>query len=147
MVKKIIKEIVIALLILIAITLILGILFYDYIPNNKTVPIEIQSYSMPEDVTAELEEAIPDEQNIVRTYYIDSTDLDVYEITNDYDKGKPNPFAEYKTNVEDNSSDSVEDENTTTNDNTNNNTDNSENDQQDDTNKNEVYINTPGKNY
>ena len=141
MAKTIVKEIGIALLLLIAIALVLGILFYDYIPNNKTVPIKIQAYEMPEDVKTELEEAIPEEQNIVRTYYIDSTDLNSYEATNDYDKGKPNPFALYIPTTENNSSDSTE------NNNTNNNTNNTENIEQDETNKNEVYITTPGKNY
>ena len=38
MVKSIIKEIIIVLLLLIAIILALGVLFYEYIPSNKTVP-------------------------------------------------------------------------------------------------------------
>lgn len=145
MAKTIIKEIGIALLILIAIILVLGILFYDYIPSNKTVPIKIQAYTMPEEVKEELDEAIPDEQNIVRTYYIDSTDLNTYEATNDYDKGKANPFAQYEK-IENNSS------STTVNNNTNNNTSNNTsndttNTNQGSTNQNEVYITTPGKNY
>ena len=142
MAKTIIKEIGIALLILIAIVLVLGILFYDYIPNNKTVPIEIEAYKMPEDIKTELKEAMPEGQNIVETYYIDSTDLNSYEATNDYDKGKPNPFAAYET--EDSSSN-----NTVGNNNTDNNTigNNTQNVVQNNTNQNEVYITTPGKNY
>ena len=132
MIKTIIKEIGIAALLLIAIFLVLGIVFYDYIPNNKTVPIKIQAYSMPEDIKEDLDKSIPNEQRIVKTYSIDSTDLDIYEATNDYDKGKPNPFASYEEETEESSSDLENDNNTQNTDNTN---------------KNEVYINTPGKNY
>lgn len=137
MVKTIIKEVGIAILILIAIALVLGILFYDYIPNNKTVPIKIQAYEMPEDIQTELEEAIPEGQNVIKTLYIDDTDLNSYEATNDYDKGKPNPFAEYNSE-ESNSSNESENNNT-------NNID--KNAGVSGTNENEVYITTPGKNY
>ena len=41
MVKSIIKEIIIMLLLCVAILLILGVLFYDYIPSNKVVPGKI----------------------------------------------------------------------------------------------------------
>lgn len=134
MAKTIIKEICIALLLLIAIALILGILFYDYIPNNKTVPIKVQAYEMPEEIQTELSEAIPEGQNIITTLYIDDTDLNAYESTNDYDKGKANPFAEY---VEQKTSN--EDTNTI-----NNNADSTAQSSKD---ENEVYITTPGKNY
>lgn len=136
--KTIIKEIGIGFLLLIAIVLVLGILFYDYIPNNKTVPIKIQAYEMPEDIKTELEEAIPEGENIVKTFYIDSTDLNSYEATNDYDKGKPNPFAAYEVN-ENNSSNSTQNNNNTNNITTDN--------KQDETNQNQGYITTPGKNY
>lgn len=140
MAKIIIKEIGIVLLILIAIALVLGILLYDYIPNNKTVPIKVQAYTMPDDINQELQEAIPEEQNIVRTYYIDSTDLNAYEATNDYDKGKPNPFAEYKEIQQQNTDANTENNNANGN-NTNNNS------EQNSSNEDEVYITTPGKNY
>ena len=145
MVKTIIKEIGISLLLLIAIALILGILFYDYIPNNKTVPIKIQAYEMPDDVEQELEEALPEaeQQNIVKTFYIDDTDLNSYEATNDYDKGKPNPFAEYKEiepeNTDTDSENTNANGNNASNNSTNNNTQNTSN-------EDEVYITTPGKN-
>ena len=151
MAKTIIKEIGIALLLLIAIALILGILFYDYFPSNKTVPIKIQAYSMPEDIEEDLKKAIPNEQKIVKTYSIDNSVLDTYEATNDYDKGKANPFAEYKEEVTDTSTDSQGNNNITgnnTDSNTNNNTNNNmQNTNQDNTDQDEVYITTPGKNY
>ena len=148
MTKTIIKEIGIAILILIVIVLVLAILFYDYIPNNKTVPIEIQPYTIPEEIDQELEEAMPTEQNIVRTYYIDSSDLNLYESTNDYDKGKANPFADYASDVQNTNSSNQTDNKVNTNiTNSNNNQNNSQSNNQSNTDKNEVYINTPGKNY
>lgn len=88
--KTIIKETGIVLLLLVFVVLLIAILLYDYIPSNKIVPIKIQAYEVPEDIDRELQDAIPTEQNIVKTYYIDNDDLDLY----DYDKGKPNPFAQ-----------------------------------------------------
>ena len=94
MAKIIIKEMGIVLLLLVAIALVLGIIFYDYIPNNKTLPTKVEAYAFPEDINKELNASIDNlEQNIVRTYYIDSDDLNLYESTNDYNKGKVNPFA------------------------------------------------------
>ncbi len=104
MLKTILKETGIVILLLVVVTLLLAILFYDYIPNNKIVPVKIQAYDVPEEIEKELEEAIPTEQNIVRTYYIDSMDLNLYEDTNEYDKGKPNPFAQDVQTVEDENS-------------------------------------------
>ena len=57
MLKSVIKEIFIILLLSIAILLILGILFYDYIPINKVVP-EKEAYVTPENVRNEIDETI-----------------------------------------------------------------------------------------
>lgn len=150
MTKTIIKEIGIVLLLLIAILLLMAILFYDYFPNSKTVPVKVQAYNIPEDIKQELGNSIDDEQNIVRTYYIDNSDLDLYESTNDYDKGKANPFADYSiennkssNNTIKNNSDTID--TNTTDSNTTDSNDVQQNEQ--DNTKNEVYINTPGKNY
>lgn len=143
MIKTIIKEGGIVLLLLVAVALILGIIFYEYIPNNKTVPIRIEEYALSEDIQNELKESVSEGQNIVKTFYIDSTDLDLYESTNDYDKGKANPFADYSTeenNITTNTTNNTGNANVQTNNTTQNNS-------EEDTNKNEVYISTPGKNY
>lgn len=130
MIKTIVKETGIVILLLIAVALILGILFYEYIPTSKIVPVKVQAYTLPEDVQKELKETMSSsEQNIVRTYYIDSTDLSLYESTNDYDKGKQNPFQDYTT-IEENETNSVGSNNTT-----NVNT----------TKRNEVFFNSTGK--
>ena len=55
MIKSIIKEAFIMLLLCIAILLILGILFYDYIPTNKVIP-EKEAYSTPNNVKEEINE-------------------------------------------------------------------------------------------
>ncbi len=153
MAKTIIKEIGIVLLILIAVILVLAIIFYEYIPNNKTVPIELEAYTIPENIKQELQISTA-EENIVRTYYIDSTDLDLYESTNDYDKGKANPFADYTQNATENTTtENTVNKNTTTENttknanNVTNNNSTSNNEELNNTNKKEVYINTPGKNY
>lgn len=96
MAKTIIKEIFIFLLLLLAILLVLGILFYDYIPNNKTVPTALKPYELTEEVKEELNATMNNSsENIVKTYYIDSSDLSVYASTKDYNKGKANPFEDY----------------------------------------------------
>ena len=57
MVKSIIKEIIIILLLLLAVILALGVLFYDYIPNNKSVPT-VSAYKTADSVEKEVGEKI-----------------------------------------------------------------------------------------
>ena len=52
MVKSVMKEIFIILLLSVAILLILGILFYDYIPINRVIP-EREAYVTPDNVLQE----------------------------------------------------------------------------------------------
>ena len=96
MVKSIIKEIIVVLLLLVAIMLALGVLFYDYIPTNKTVP-SVASYSTSENIQKELEEKAIENEKVLVTYEITSQDLKTYEKTKDYKKGKANPFSTYET--------------------------------------------------
>ena len=98
MAKTIIKEIFIFLLLLVVIALVLGVIFYDYVPNNKVVPTALKPYQLTEEVREELNETMSrSSENIVKTYYIDSSDLSVYASTKDYNKGKVNPFEDYTT--------------------------------------------------
>lgn len=102
MIKSIIKEIIIVLLLLVAIVLALGILFYDYIPTNKTVP-SVASYTTPESIKAELDEQVTEEEQVLVTYKITESDLNTYTKTKDYEKGKVNPFSTYQqTNPDEN---------------------------------------------
>lgn len=119
--KKIIKEIIIILLLLCAIALILGILLYDYIPINKVVP-EIEKYQTSASVKNEIQEVIDTENSdVVVTYEMDSSDLQSFERTKEYDKGKANPFSTYVEQPE-NPSNNTNTNNTNTNNTNNNNT-------------------------
>ncbi len=96
MIKSIIKEIIIVLLLLVAIVLALGVLFYEYIPTNKTVP-SVAEYTTSEVIKNEIEDQVVDEQEVLVTYEITAQDLKTYEKTKDYKKGKANPFSTYVT--------------------------------------------------
>lgn len=114
MAKTILKEVIIFLLLLIVIALVLGVLFYDYIPNNKIVPTALKPYELSEEVQEELNETMSrSSENIVKTYYIDSSDLSVYASTKDYNKGKVNPFEDYTSQQTTNSTATNNKENTT----------------------------------
>ena len=102
MAKKIIKEIIIMLLLCLAIILILGVLLYEYVPSNKIIPEEV-SYTTPTAVQEELSKGENVENDeIILTYSVDSTDLDNYERINTYVPGKPNPFSPYSETTEEN---------------------------------------------
>lgn len=106
MLKSVIKEIFIILLLSIAILLILGILFYEYIPINKTIP-EKEAYVTPENVKKELDEEIANEnqtENII--YEITDSDLDLYKQSGSHTEGKANPFV-----LENTTTNSIEDPN------------------------------------
>ncbi len=95
MVKSIIKELIVILLLVLAILLALGVLFYDYIPTNKTVP-SVATYATPESVKVELDEQITEEETVLVTYSITAGDINNYSKTNAYSKGKANPFSTYQ---------------------------------------------------
>lgn len=99
MFKAVIKEIFIIILLIIAILLILGILFYEYNPNSKKVPTAVAEYNMPKELQEELRETIEtsEKQNIIHTYRVEAEDLRVYENSEDYVKGKLNPFSNATT--------------------------------------------------
>lgn len=107
MAKKIIKEMIIILLLCLAIILILGLLLYDYVPTGKIIPEEV-SYTTPSEIKEEINkgENVEDEQ-VILTYSVDSTDLRNYERINTYVPGKTNPFSSYDTST-------TQGENTTT---------------------------------
>ena len=53
MIKSIIKEIFIIILLVIAIILTLGIVFYDYRPSNKKIPSKVAEYTLSEEMSEE----------------------------------------------------------------------------------------------
>ena len=101
MVKSIIKEIIIMLLLCVAILLILGVLFYDYIPSNKVVPSKI-AYSTPENIQEEIQEEIIETNKTKITYEVTDADLNIYKQSNSYVPGKRDPFSIEDTKTEEN---------------------------------------------
>lgn len=92
---KILKEIFIFILIILAIMLVLGVLLYDYIPTSKVVPSTI-AYNTPENLKAEIqEELIDSDSQVIVTYEIDKADLNVYRKQSSYKPGKQDPFSQY----------------------------------------------------
>lgn len=81
-------------LLCVAIVLILGVIFYDYIPANKAIPNKLVAYSTPNNVQTEIEENIVidgEKENI--TYTITGADLNLYKQSHAYVTGKPDPFS------------------------------------------------------
>ena len=93
--KNLMKELIILLLIILAIILVLGVVLYGFLPNNKVIPEEI-IYTTSTTVKEALQNATGvNEEDVIRTYSIDSTDLNNFQATNDYRPGKTNPFSSY----------------------------------------------------
>ncbi len=92
MFKSIIKETFIMLLLCVAIVLVLGIIFYDYIPTNQVVPKK-ETYSTPEEVKEEIEENIVELNNEVIKYEVTGSDLNLYKQNKSYKPGKRDPFS------------------------------------------------------
>ena len=103
MAKSVIKEIIIALLLCLAIILVLGILLYEYIPITKSVPDEVK-YTVSSDVEQQKTEIrsleADDEYSSGSTDSIDSEDLNNYRRVQDYVPGKANPFSSYETTAD-----------------------------------------------
>lgn len=111
--KSIIKEIIIILLLCLAIIVVLGLLLYDYVPMAKVVP-EPVSYTTPEDVKEELVQAGEvDDNQVIMTYEVNSSDLNNYEKIKNYNPGKANPFSSYQSQTNENENGNTTDGNTT----------------------------------
>jgi len=96
--KSIMKELFEPILVTIAVLLILSILFYIFMPSTKRISKIEEKYSLPLKMQAELEQINETSADIVKTYKVDSNDLVEYEESNDYKKGRINPFATSTTN-------------------------------------------------
>ena len=96
MIKTVLKEICIMSLLCVAIVLLFGIVFYDYIPMSKVVPNKV-SYSVPNDVKSELETEVVAESTtpVTITYSVTASDLSQYKSEQVYQPGNPNPFQPY----------------------------------------------------
>lgn len=93
--KSIWNEFFSIILIILAVILILSMLFYTYTKSTKEISTIAGDYSLPAEMQEELEKTIEaaESQNIVKTYKVESSDLEMYEESNNYKKGKNNPFG------------------------------------------------------
>lgn len=98
---KAIKEIIIMLLICLITMLIFAIALYKYVPNRKIIP-EVVAYVATEEIQDLLNDNIDtksEEDNVILTYEVTSSDLKNYQSTNIYVPGKSNPFAAVDTST------------------------------------------------
>lgn len=93
MIKTIFKELFIGIGACIIIALLMGIMFYSYIPSSETVPM-VSKYER----SAELEEelslpTVANDTKTLITYDIGKPELNGYIKTSKLVRGKPNPFG------------------------------------------------------
>lgn len=92
-IKSIFKEICIMILLCVAIVLVLGVIFYDSLPQNKVVPNKLKAYKTNQEVENEINEEVAAMNKVEVTYEIKGSDLTLYKQTNSYKPGKPDPFS------------------------------------------------------
>ena len=92
-IKSIFKEICIMILLCVAIVLVLGVIFYDSLPQNKVVPNKLEAYKTNQEVENEINEEVAAMNKVEVTYEIKGSDLTLYKQTNSYKPGKPDPFS------------------------------------------------------
>jgi len=92
-IKSIFKEICIMILLCVAIVLVLGVIFYDSLPQNKVVPNKLATYKTEENISAEINEEVAAMNKVEVTYEIKGSDLTLYKQTHSYKPGKPDPFS------------------------------------------------------
>ena len=97
-VKEIIKSVIISILAVIAIILIVIVFSYNKVALGRIVP-KVESYELDEDTKQELESEDEEQTEVITTYILDAAELNYYERTKEYNKGKRQPFAEDNTQV------------------------------------------------
>lgn len=96
MAKSVFKQVVIIFLIIIIACLILAVVFYQYLPNNKVVPAKVSAYATPQNIATEITEGNTAEyKSSEQTYEITDSDLAVYKSKKSYNPGKSDPFDDY----------------------------------------------------
>ena len=104
--KSISKELFIMALLLMIVVFMIGMVFYKYMPNNKTVP-EPEMYTTDSATAAVLQEISAstsysygdDEtevEDVIKSYSIGQKELSTAASKQTYVSGKTDPFAEYK---------------------------------------------------
>ena len=91
--KSVIKEILIIVLLCCAVCLILGVVFYDYIPTNKVIPSQVQAYQTSNTIKDEISQGVSNYEAGNYIFEITDSDLSLYRQSDSYDPGKANPFA------------------------------------------------------
>lgn len=91
--KSVLKEIIIILLLCCAICLILGVVFYEYIPTNKVIPSTVEPYTTSNTIKEEINQEITEFQKQTIVMEITDSDLKIHKQERSYDSGKINPFA------------------------------------------------------
>ena len=92
-ITEIIKDLFISILLIVCIVIILSLIFYDKIAISRVIP-QAEEYLLTEEMSEEIEKNDFEEaEEVIINYYIDNADLKKYEKTNEYVKGKNNPFA------------------------------------------------------
>lgn len=107
--KSVVKEIFILALLTMVIIFILGILFYDYIPTNRSVPTAIEYVadskikealkSVKYESSTGSSDNTSEKSSLLKSYSIDASDLKNYASQKDYESGKTDPFSDYKEPV------------------------------------------------
>ena len=89
-----IKDIIISILIVVCIILLISLFLYNKVSFHEVIP-EAEEYKLSDEMQEALNETNSDQiQNTTTTYSIDAAALKQYEKTQEYSKGKQNPFAE-----------------------------------------------------
>ena len=92
------KDGIVYVLLTIVIVLLLAIALYEYSPNQKSLS-KVEAYKREEETSTVLKEinsasvAGNDEESIITSYAVTSSDLSTYARTNTYNQGRSNPFA------------------------------------------------------
>ena len=95
--KETIKTVVIGILAIIALILIISIISYNKLSIRRVIPT-VDSYKISDDLQNEIKKEESSENSVtIVTYQLDATDLQYYEKTKEYNKGKKNPFAPEET--------------------------------------------------
>lgn len=126
--KGVLRQVLITLLVLIALILVLAIIFYQFLPTNKIVPVKVTEYKTPESVSQEINDNTSEQEfrSVNELLEITDSDLSKYKSTKSYNPGKSDPFSEVEedptgavdissTGSKSSTSTSTEDKNTTDN--------------------------------
>lgn len=104
--KTISKELFIMTLLVMIVIFMIGMIFYKYMPNNRTVPEPI-TYTADSSTTALLQEISASSgynyyndqsevEDIIKSYSVGAKELSTAASKRTYVSGKTDPFAEYK---------------------------------------------------